>query len=790
MKLFYKLIFPSLFLLCIGLGIVIWQNFTLSNEALLSLNEDKVIVANANASENLSQIYEFDRLNAISFSLSTFFKPYLVGDATEKEANFTASKKRVVDTRRTYSYAEVTLVSKDGQALLSSNDAMEGTSVANRDFFKKAVQGEIAVGNPFKYGDKLAFSVAAPIYGYDGKSVIGVIYIFNFIDQSMAERLASGEYGIFMVVDTNGLAFLHNDSSKVFNLNINDTNILKNLQDKNGVFSGSYVADDGRSKLVYMNEIKGLGWKVINISDLIELEQSSVDIRNKSIYLACVIALCIAIVMFFVVRFITKQIELVAKAARDISLGKLDGDIKVNSGDEIGMLSKSLLEIPVVLKGILQDYQEVESVISSGKLTNRVDVQKYQYDFATIVSGTNSILDRYTAVLDYMLIPVIVLDKKFCIKYMNQIATQDLTAKNLGLDIRQVIDFKDHDLNNFEKVLQTKGQVQAETHVIQRDIVYSLIPMLNKQGEIDSIVMLVNDVTKFKSVENTIADVVESAQSITALVSSSISELTTQVQNSEASANSQENKVNIANDTMEHVNIITVEMAQKAMDASEISKLTKEEATNGSSVVQKAIDSINVVQSQSNNVKKGMSQLSDDTSAINNVITTISDIADQTNLLALNAAIEAARAGDSGRGFAVVADEVRKLAEKTMESTVEVKKAIVAIQTSVSENVALVENSVGAIDTASSLVNDTGMVFKNIVELVEKTAESSSAIAEASNEQVNSNEKVKNLLLDVNDLAHQTAEDMKESAHFVADLSQQGKNLANLMDDLSKVLEK
>ncbi len=790
MKLFYKLIAPSFLLLCIGLAIVIWQNYNLTNEAILSLNEDKVLVSNANATENLSTLYQFDRLNAISFSLSTFFKPYLVGNAEEKAANLTASKKRVVDTRRTYSYAEVTLVDTQGQALLSSNDSMEGKSVAERDFFKKALQGNIAVGNPFPYENKLAFAVAAPIYDQDGKKVIGVIYIFNFLDQELATRLASGKYGSFMVVDTNGLAFLHSEPGQAFRYNISHTPLLKNLKEKNGVFSGSYVANDKRRKLIYMTEIEDLGWKVINISDVIELEQASIDIRNKNIYLACFMALGIAAVMFFVVRYVVKHIEAVAKVARDISLGKLDNSLTITSNDEIGVLAKAIMEIPLVLKHILNDYQHVEQRISSGKLVERVSTDTYQYDFGTIVSGTNSILDRFTVLIDQMLVPVLVLNKECGIEYMNKVALSDVGVQNLGKDIRHVLDFKAHDLENFARVLGTKQQIQAETHVINCDIVYSLIPMLNKQREIESIVMLVNDVTQFKAVENTIAEVVDSAQDITSLVSDSIVELTNQVKSSETSATSQENKVNMANNTMEHVSVITADMAHKAMDASHISKMTKEEATNGSAVVQKAIDSISVVQKQSNHVKEGMSQLSTDTAAIDNVITTISDIADQTNLLALNAAIEAARAGDSGRGFAVVADEVRKLAEKTMESTDEVKRAIVAIQTGVSDNVKLVETSVGAIETASSLVNDTGLVFKNIMDLVEKTAESSAAIAKASNDQVNSNQKVKELLLDVNDLAHKTAGDMKESAHSVAALSQQGKNLSELMQNLSKVLEK
>jgi methyl-accepting chemotaxis protein len=118
-----------------------------------------------------------------------------------------------------------------------------------------------------------------------------------------------------------------------------------------------------------------------------------------------------------------------------------------------------------------------------------------------------------------------------------------------------------------------------------------------------------------------------------------------------------------------------------------------------------------------------MSQLSESSAGIGNVLKVITSIAEQTNLLALNATIEAARAGDAGKGFAVVANEVKELAKETAKATDEISVRISTIQNDAS---------------------NAGNVIEQIATIIEQIGDFQKIVANAVNAQTATTREISN----------------------------------------------
>ena len=204
---------------------------------------------------------------------------------------------------------------------------------------------------------------------------------------------------------------------------------------------------------------------------------------------------------------------------------------------------------------------------------------------------------------------------------------------------------------------------------------------------------------------------------------------------------------------LEEVTTGVKDSAVRAEDAGQLVANTRTSAEQSGKVVADAIDAMNKIEKSSGE--------------ISNIISVIDDIAFQTNLLALNAGVEAARAGEAGKGFAVVAQEVRELAQRSANAAKEIK--------------ALITTSGVQVHNGVQLVRKTGEALSEIAEHVQQINGNVSAIVTSAREQSTGLQEI-NVAVNLMDQGtQQNAAMVEQSTAASHSLAQQAATLNQLL---------
>jgi len=646
---------------------------------------------------------------------------------------------------------------------------LTGQSRADRDYVKAVLSGQdlFVAREVLKAksgeGDLFIFSLAKAIKDSNGKVLggVGAFPLWETFTKSFVDPPRFGERGYGFMLDAKGRIIAHAVDKGLMLQDLSEHEFIrKTLELKNG---NLFYDWKGERKFLTVSTDPETGWAVCMSAYVSELTATAAMQRNILLGVGLLaILVLVGIITLVVNRLVVRPINDIEAFTSRIAQGDFKAQLRTGFKFELASLADNLRSMVAELKNKLGFAQGVLMGIPT-------PCGIVGPDFKMLWSNQQicDLLEKPKPPSEYV-------GQKSGEFYWNDANRETLSDKSIRLNATQKA-----------KTTWT-GKSGRQVHVDEVTTPFFDLDG-NPLGSISfwlDITEIMDNQKRIEQQNEKIARAAEAATAISDQVASASEELSAQIEQSSRGTEQQRARTGEAATAMEEMNATVMEVASNASGAAELAEQAKHKAQEGARLVDDVVANINQINTRAEALKVDMGELGKQAEGIGAIMNVISDIADQTNLLALNAAIEAARAGDAGRGFAVVADEVRKLAEKTMTATNEVGAYIKAVQDSAKKNIEGTEATTRAIVASTTTAGKSGEALREIVGMVERTADQVRSIATASEEQSAASEEISHTTDDINRIASETAEAMNQSAHAVSDLSRLAQELKRIISNM------
>ena len=221
---------------------------------------------------------------------------------------------------------------------------------------------------------------------------------------------------------------------------------------------------------------------------------------------------------------------------------------------------------------------------------------------------------------------------------------------------------------------------------------------------------------------------------------------------------------------------------EKAGELAESADETARIAEMGSRAVEETIAGIERMGEQMGIVTDSIVRLSEQTSAISDVITSVNDLAEQSNLLSVNAAIEAAKAGDQGKGFAVVAQEVRNLADQSKQAVLQVRAILSDIEKATAAAVMATELGSKSIESGAKQSLQSGEAIDQLADSVNSAVQAIQQTVASTEQQFAGLDQINSAMDAINEASAQNVSGTRQIEAEVQHLRDMASALEALVD--------
>ena len=229
--------------------------------------------------------------------------------------------------------------------------------------------------------------------------------------------------------------------------------------------------------------------------------------------------------------------------------------------------------------------------------------------------------------------------------------------------------------------------------------------------------------------------------------------------------------------TSKQISATSKELVKTMNEVNEVAEHTTELAGSGQAAIARMETTMRQIMEASGSITGKLAVLSEKTTNINSVVTTITKVADQTNLLSLNAAIEAEKAGEYGLGFAVVAVEIRRLADQTAVATFDIERMVKEMQSAVAAGVMGMDKFSEEVRRGVEEIRQVSTQLAQIIHQVQTLTPRFQTVNEGMHAQATGAQQISETLTQLSEAAQQTADSLRQSNLAIEQLNSAARGL-------------
>lgn len=274
-----------------------------------------------------------------------------------------------------------------GIVLAHSQAGFAGTSLAERIYFKDAMEGRIGMATVMsKATNSMTFIMASPVK--ENNKIVGVGYIsveLEALGKSTTEKLKVGETGYGYVLGKDGERIIHPDKSLLGPWQ-NPPDWAKQLL---AMDEGSLEHEsDGIKRVSYVDTVESTGWKMVLTMDEADMQRRVNEMMMTTAIITLVALAIVGLIIFFMARNMAGSLRSSANLAQHVADGNLTltpaQEIFVrrdsDRSDEIGDLVRS---IGIMIQNISKLFTSAETKTKEAEeATKSADVARKQAEDA------------------------------------------------------------------------------------------------------------------------------------------------------------------------------------------------------------------------------------------------------------------------------------------------------------------------------------------------------------------------------------------------------------------------